>query len=216
MTVATAPSGRPRALAPPALLAGFVLFLGAIAWLIASSLATRRVATFAPTASVPSGVTGTMAAEPSGAGIVDTLTIAAADEHAWRRIDLARGAVLAPGERGAWDLAVRRYHLVPALAAADLGPLPVTAAGTPPHASFVATTFAAETTNAALQRWYRYGMLTHLLTPKGHTYVVRGHGGREFMLEVLSYYCPGPTAGCMTIRYASIPAASLPTRRVPD
>jgi hypothetical protein len=55
-------------------------------------------------------------------------------------------------------------------------------------------------------KWYRYSLLTHLLEPKPETYVVRPAGGGGYKLQIISYYCPGLTAGCLTLRYE--PAAS--------
>ncbi|MGH7674740.1 MAG: HmuY family protein, partial [Gemmatimonadales bacterium] len=58
--------------------------------------------------------------------------------------------------------------------------------------------------NPVLARWYRYSMVSHLLEPKHRTYVVRTREGRYAKLQFVSYYCPGPTAGCVTFRYAFI------------
>jgi hypothetical protein len=55
-----------------------------------------------------------------------------------------------------------------------------------------------------LGKWYRYSLLTHLLEPKSQSYVVRPVGGRAFKLEIVSYYCPGLTAGCMTLTYVPL------------
>jgi hypothetical protein len=53
-----------------------------------------------------------------------------------------------------------------------------------------------------LPRWYRYDFLAHLLRPAGQAYTLRTDLGTGVTLEVLGYYCPGPTAGCLTFRYA--------------
>jgi hypothetical protein len=50
-------------------------------------------------------------------------------------------------------------------------------------------------------KWYRYSFLTHLLEPKPEAYVVRAGTGRVYRLHILSYYCPGLTAGCLTLRF---------------
>jgi hypothetical protein len=52
-----------------------------------------------------------------------------------------------------------------------------------------------------LGRWYRYGFITHLLEPIGETYQVLTDAGRQAVVEVISYYCPGLEAGCLTVRY---------------
>lgn len=53
-------------------------------------------------------------------------------------------------------------------------------------------------------KWYTYNLLTHLLEPKSEAYVVQPTGGRAFQLTILSYYCPGLTAGCLTMRFAPL------------
>jgi hypothetical protein len=52
-----------------------------------------------------------------------------------------------------------------------------------------------------LGRWYHYGMLSHLLESTGRLYPVQTSGGQDGTVEVLSYYCPGLEAGCLTLRY---------------
>ena len=53
--------------------------------------------------------------------------------------------------------------------------------------------------NAALKTWYRYSMVTHLLETRGDRYRVKMRDGTVRTLAVLSYYCPGLVAGCLTI-----------------
>jgi hypothetical protein len=56
-----------------------------------------------------------------------------------------------------------------------------------------------------LGRWYTYGALSHLLEPAGPGYRVRTDLGRTAVLAIVSYYCPGPAAGCFTLRYRLVP-----------
>jgi hypothetical protein len=173
--------------------AGALLFLAVIAYLVASSLTRRTAPTFAATT------------EERGAlarGAVDTLTVDASDPERWRYLDLDRGAVTSAADSGRWHLAVRRFHVVAAGQAANLGSMPFERVTGAPDSGYVATTFGADTTNAAMARWYRYGMLTHLLESRGDVYVVKGTDERALKLEILSYYCPGMKPGCMTVRYA--------------
>jgi hypothetical protein len=44
--------------------------------------------------------------------------------------------------------------------------------------------------------------VSHLLQSKRHTYVARTPEGRFAKLAILSYYCPGLSAGCFTLRYS--------------
>jgi hypothetical protein len=103
------------------------------------------------------------------------------------------------------DIAVQRYRVItpPGGAIADLG------AGSferPPRASpiYEATSGGAQPENAAIKHWYHYNLLTHLLEPNGHVWAVRSPSGTTWKLVVLSYYCPGLEAGCLTVRYAPL------------
>ncbi|MEN8145151.1 MAG: HmuY family protein [Gemmatimonadota bacterium] len=49
--------------------------------------------------------------------------------------------------------------------------------------------------------WYEYGFFSHLLEPLDATYVLRTAEGHYVKLRILSYYCPGPEPGCLTIEY---------------
>jgi len=170
---------------PPVLLvAAAVVFVGFLVLLVAQSLAPRRIETYALGARVP---------RLPAPGRTDTVTLDVRDGAAWRYFDLDRGAVLAPPDTQGWDVAARRFQLrVPVKAAAPA------ASPTPP---------SSPTPSPNLPRWYRYDFLSHLLRPTGLTFRLRGDGG-EVTLEVLGYYCPGPTAGCLTFRYT--PDADAP------
>jgi hypothetical protein len=128
----------------------------------------------------------------------DTLTVDATHGQAWRYVSLARGRVLSSPDTAGWDIAVRRYNLIANGDVVDLGrALLDTVAGLQSE---------PEANTSAVGRWYRYSLLTHLLEPTGNVYVVRTTSGRLFKLQIVSYYCPGLTAGCMTIRFAPLPS----------
>ncbi len=182
--------------APLPLVAGFAIFLAAIAGLVAASVARPAVATFAPSAP--------RAAHRPGA--LDTVTLDASDDSRWIFFDFAAGRALVPPDTAGWDLAVRRFHVMVADAAANVGAADFAAVTAAPDSGFVRTMAARDTTNAAIERWYRYGMLTHLLTPRGDVHVVRGRDGSFAKVEMLSYYCPGVRPGCLTFRWQEIPA----------
>jgi hypothetical protein len=63
---------------------------------------------------------------------------------------------------------------------------------------------AAAGESGAMDHWYRYSFVTHLLMPGGHVYALRGADGALWKLEVVGYYCPGLVAGCLTLRYAPL------------
>jgi hypothetical protein len=65
--------------------------------------------------------------------------------------------------------------------------------------------FRLRTAGGDLARWYRYGFMTHLLEPAGVSYDVVTDQDRTATVEVVSYYCPGLQAGCLTLRYRLAP-----------
>ncbi len=196
---------------PRPLIAGFLVFLAVIAYLVTASLIRRSLPVFDPTpADRDAGV--------AFAWEVDTFTVDTSDPNRWRYFSFARrGLVEAPPSRalaavndarapsgaGEWDVAFRRYHVVPAVAAADLGTVPLDSAArvvVEPDA-WLSSSFGRDTSNAAMARWYRYSFVTHVLESRGRVYAVRTRDGQEVYMEVLSYYCPGMRAGCLTVRY---------------
>lgn len=166
--------------APWPLLIGFGVFLVAMAYLVAASFTRRAAPTFAPTA------------EARG----DTMTVDATDGKRWRYVSLARGRVLGSPDTADWDVAVRRYNLIANGDVVDLGRAGFDTVG--------GVQGEPEANTSTVGRWYRYSLLTHLLESTGQVYVVRTTGGKLFKLQIVSYYCPGLTAGCMTIRYAPL------------
>lgn len=179
---APALTGRSAGRAPLPLLAGFALFLGLLGYLVLSSVARRAAPAFEP--SPPGRVLG----DPSGLG-PDTLTLDARDDAEWRYADLDLGLVLPAGDSTGWDLAARRFHV---------------RAITPPRGG----PDGARRLTGDFGRWYRYGALSHLLRPAGHRYEVVTDRGRPIQVEILSYYCPGLEAGCLTVRYSRLPDRS--------
>ena len=178
------------------LFAGFGVFLLLLGYLLASSLTRRRSAVFAPREAVTPRAVG------QGP---DTLTIDARDTERWRFVDLERGRTLAPPDTAGWDLAIRRFHVIASGAIADAGAIAFDSLARPPESGYMTNSTGSDSINPGIRRWYSYGMLSHLLVPKGHLYVVRTRRGRFAKLELLSYYCPGLEAGCLTFRYAFLP-----------
>jgi hypothetical protein len=196
-----------RARPPLPLLIGFTVFVLAIVYLIAASMTPRDVPTFEPTplAELVSRehLPLPAATDPESdlpVPTMDTVTIDAGDAEAWRYFSFRRRALLQPPDTLDWDLAVRRYHLRAADLAADLGPAGDARAALP-EPTLLADDGRDDAGHPAMRRWYRYGMLTHLLESRRHAYLVRTRDGQLARLEVLSYYCPGPRPGCMTFRY---------------
>lgn len=185
---------------PLPLLGGFALFLTVIAYVLASSLVRPEVRTYDPS---PPRAT----APRSGGVATDTITVDATDQAAWRFVDLDRGSVVVPPDTAGWELAFRRHTMIASGGAADLGAVAYDDVVRAPPGPFTPTVARSDTSNAVLERWYRYRLLTHLLEPNGHVYAISTPDGRYAKLEILSYYCPGPRAGCPTLRY-TIPLAA--------
>jgi hypothetical protein len=200
---------RRSASAPLPLLAGFALFLAGLVWLVAASLTRREAPVF--TLSAPM-----RARAPSWMERGDTLTLDATDGEQWRYASLTQGRAL--GDSAGWEIAVRRHNITVAGALADLGAVQFERARVPAATIFVSSA-ARESANDAIKRWYSYSFVTHLLRTQGHVYALRTRDGRMWKLQVLGYYCPGLTAGCLTIRYAPIRSThdqrSQQTRKTP-
>ncbi len=186
---------------PIPLLLGLAAFLLVLAYLVAAPFFSPAVPQFDPSPTVERTST------PSGA-VLDTVTIDASDPGTWRFFDFARGMALTPPDTAGWDLALRRFNVIVAGAAADAGPVPFASLTRAPDGDYSMTAFGNDTTNPALARWYDYSWLSHVLTPKGHVYAVRTAGGRYAKLEFLSYYCTGPEPGCVTFRYVFQPSGA--------
>ena len=176
-----------------ALGAVFALFLAAIIYIIAASVSRREAPTFAPSPIAPR--------PPVDSLIVDTITVDARDAVQWAYVDFDRRSVVLPPDTAGWDIAIRRFHVMASDAIADLGEIPFDSVSEAPDSGFVANTTRGDTLNPAIQKWYAYNMLTHLLEPNGHVYAVRTREGRYARLDILSYYCEGLEAGCLTFRY---------------
>ncbi len=186
------------AAAPIVLISGFVLFVIGIGFLLVSSMAPREALEFEPTPSQPADTTLTSV-------VYDTVTIDAYDEVAWHFFDFDRASPVVPPDTVGWDLAFRRFTIVPAAGVVDLGVSAFEAVTEAPATGYVESTFGRDTLNTAIDRWYTYSVISHLLEPNGHVYVVRTAESRYAKLELLSYYCPGVVAGCPTFRYVYRP-----------
>ena len=186
------------ATAPIVLISGFVLFVIVIGFLLVLSMTPREALEFPPTPPRPMDTTLTSI-------VYDTVTIDAHDEVAWHFFDFDRASPVFPPDTVGWDLAFRRFTIVPAGGVVDLGVTAFEATAEAPANGYVESTFGRDTLNTEIDRWYTYSVVSHLLKPNGHVYVVRTAESRYAKLELLSYYCPGVVAGCPTFRYVFQP-----------
>ena len=187
------------AAAPILLFTGFGLFVVVIGLVLVSSMKPREALVFEPT---PIGPTPA----PVQTLLHDTVTIDSQEQTTWRFFDFDRASIVLPPDTAGWDLAIRRFAVIAADAVADMGPVAFDDVTEAPAAGFVETSFGRDTINAAIDRWYSYSMISHLLEPNGHVYVVRTRESRFAKLEFLSYYCPGVVGGCLTFRYVYQPS----------
>lgn len=176
---------------PIPLVLGCVLFMLVLGYIVGASLVRRDTATFTERSPQPGGLT---------LGSADTVTVDTGDPEQWRYVDLDQGRLLAPPDTSAWDLALRRYQIRVRGAMARLEDRSLD--------NNSAEVLLEDHGQLAIGKWYRYSMLSHLLEPKGGGYFIRTDEDRVAKLEILSYYCPGLTAGCLTFSYA--PAAAMP------
>jgi hypothetical protein len=176
------------------------------AGLVAFSLRRPDPLAFAPTPPAPADV---------GSALVGPVqySVDASSGDAWRYFSFAHGSLIERPAPIDWDLAFRRFHIIANGGEGfagdggviDLGPVDFASVDVLPDSGYTPSKAARDSSNAAIARWYRYGFTTHMLSPGGRVYGVRAADGRYAKLEVLGYYCPGPVAGCVTIRYAFQP-----------
>lgn len=179
------------------------VFLLSVAWMVVVSLRDPTPPTYSPAAA------GDTAMADSGSTL--RVTLDARDPDRWVSVDLDSGRVR-DGRPPGWDLAARRFHVISNGGEALPGDAAVAPARRPglddpedPPADRWTVTGRdedGELRHPVLEDWYEYDFFSHLLTPRPRAYAVRTSGGRTVKLRFLSYYCPGPDAGCVTLRYA--------------
>lgn len=148
-------------------------------------------------------------ARPAGFLGPVTVTLDARSADRWTLFDLATGLVRTAD--GAWDIGVKRHRLAVNGGEGFIGGAGVVRLEIPfeevreaPADGYTPSrvTPGGDTVNAVLDEWYSYDFFSHLLEPDPVTFVLRTADGRYAKLRVLSYYCPGPEPGCLTIEYA--------------
>jgi len=179
-----------------------LVFGAALLLVVVSALLPRRVPVFVPRETVQ--------VVP---GVEDTVTIDARDPDRWRFFAFGGGSgLLRSSDTAGWDLGIRRFDVITSGGALRLdAPQAFDSLTIAPAGGYRATRFTPDTVNEALKHWYRYDFFAHLLRPAGGVYVLHTRRGEYVKLDILSYYCPGPEAGCLTFRY--LVAAGPPANR---
>jgi hypothetical protein len=179
------------------------VFLLSVAWMVVVSLRDPTPPTYRALAGGDTAVTDS--------GGTFRVTLDARDPDRWVSVDLDSGRVR-DGRPPGWDLAARRFRVISnggdglpgdAAVARASRPGPSVREGAPEGRWAVTERDEdGELAHPVLEDWYDYDFFSHLLTPRPRTYAVRTTGGRVATIRFLSYYCPGPDAGCVTLRYA--------------
>jgi hypothetical protein len=137
----------------------------------------------------------------------------------WVLFDFEEGRVVdASLDSPGWDVAFRRTKLLTNSGvtnpsgpggAFDLGEVPLETASAPPSVAFAVDRLGGEDDddpeNPAAGRWYSYSFITHVVSVKPHTYLIRTGGSRDALIQFDSYYCEDEESGCITFRYRLIP-----------
>lgn len=182
---------------------GFVLLIGA---LVTSSLMRSVPPGYLPTAPAPSEV-GDRQVGPRD------YTVDATNHDRWIYFDFSRGSVVdveAPGSLD-WDIAFQRHRMITnggatnplgQAGALDIGSSELDSGLEVPDFGYVTDERRGdESRNGALEEWYEYSWISHVLRPAHRVYAVRTADGRYAVLRFLGYYCPGGQPGCVTFRY---------------
>ena len=143
-------------------------------------------------------------------------TVDARSRDVWMYFDFARGAVVAVQDprTDSWDLMFQRYviktnggHTNPTAQGAflSLGERDfAVVTKVPDRAEFVSDVHPKNrpgSYNPVMEKWFNYSYLANVLAPKPIVYVVRTHDGKYAKMRLLSYYCAGKSAGCLTFEY---------------
>jgi len=149
--------------------------------------------------------------------VLHTLDARAADT--WTFFDFSQGSVVEVLHQFGldWDLAFQRHKIIVNGGATNpkgqggilnLGEMPFEEVTEAPANGYIEDTIATispagiSTENLAIKAWYQYNMLTHLLHPKPHVYIIRTADGKYARMRLVSYYCDGGNAsGCFTFEY---------------
>jgi heme-binding HmuY-like protein len=152
-------------------LAAITALVASAVTLVALTLRQPNLPTHAPTPPAP---------HDSGDGLVGPVlyTVDATNPEQWRYFSLHLGSVIENAGPKDWDLAFRRYQVIPnggaefagSAGIRDLGDVPFADVKTVPEAGYQANDRSPDPRNLAIASWYRYGFFSHVLTPKRHVW----------------------------------------------
>jgi hypothetical protein len=148
-------------------------------------------------------------------------TVDARDPDVLVLFDFTEGGVVdGDVSESGWDLAFRRTKLLTNSGvtspsgpggAADLGEFPIGEATVPASVVFSVDALGGddedEPENPAAGRWYTYSFISHIVSVKPNTYLVRTGEDMDALVQFDSYYCDDEESGCITFRYTLVPAS---------
>lgn len=149
-------------------------------------------------------------------------TLDAKSTEDWVLFDFGSGEVVVGDlTSSGWDVAFRRTKLLTNSGvtnpsgpggALDLGEVPLDEATAPSAAAFIVDTLGGEDEdepeNAAAGRWYKYSFITHIVSVKPNTYLIRTGDENDALVQFDSYYCEDEEPGCITFRYRLVPSVA--------
>ena len=150
------------------------------------------------------------------------ITLDAMGMEAWVFFDLVEGRVVdGDFSSSGWDLAFRRTDLLTNSGvtnpsgpggAIDLGEVSLEDAIPVAGVSFAVDHLggedADEPENAQISNWYSYSFISHIVSTKPNTYLVRTGEAFDALVFFDSYYCDDEESGCITFSYRLVPAVA--------
>jgi len=171
---------------------------------------------------VPAVAAEEEADEPAGGEPPVRVTLDAMSMEDWVLFDLVEGRIV-EGDFSAdgWDLAFRRTKLLTNSGitnasgpggAYDLGEVLLESAVPPAAVSFAVDHLggedADEPENEQIGHWYSYSFISHIVSTKPNTYLIRTGEDLDALLRFDSYYCDDEESGCITFTYRLVPAVA--------
>ncbi len=209
-----------------------VVMLGIVS-LFAWGGAQPRPEGFAPIetdvmAAAPAASASSVAEEPDEPAVGEPpvrITLDAVSMDEWVLFDLVEGrTVEGDFSSEGWDMAFRRTKLLTNSGvtnpdgpggAYDLGEVPLEEATAPETFSFAEDHLGGddsdEPENEQAGRWYSYSFISHIVSAKPNTYLIRTGEKLDALVQFDSYYCDDEESGCITFRYRLVPAAASGT-----
>ena len=181
---------------------GIVLLLvGAAVFFVMKSLQAPEIPWFAVSEAIP------VEADSSLVGPIQYTVDARGQSPVY--FDFSRGSVVSGSEPYDWDLEINRFNIKSNGGDGffgdggiqDLGSVDFNSLQSVPEEGYIQNSQERDITNLAMDHWYNYNWINHLLAPRSNVFAVRTADSRYAFLEILSYYCAGAQAGCLTFNY---------------